>query len=243
MLENRFNYDVEYDYDTDYSCSESGCNEEGICRCGHIYRADVTSVDLMKLTHSIYESLVDTTSKSGKRNQKLDSLFGQGEILDKYCIYRILSHYKVYNTDIWEVGVTGGYYGDEIGDVVLSTTTFNHISKDCSQLLSLETLEAKIKFVLTLEYGYLLPELEPVKFEIISISKDDIDFKSLNQNHIKLVNEEKSYNGLIHYSNKSYDLPRGVVRKLGTKYKIIDGFHRIIGYDGSSTFDVFCVKD
>lgn len=240
MLENRFNYIVDYDYDTEYSCEDSGCDEEGICRCGHICNVTINSVDITKLTNSIYESLVDN-SKAGKRQQKLNQLFYGGEVVDKYCINRILSHYKLHNIGNWNVDVTGGYYGDEIGDVTMNGIVFNLISSECQKLMELETLSDKIKFVLSLEYGYLLPDLEKSDFEIINITKSDIDFKSLNQNHIRIVNEEKELNGLSHYNSSSYHLPRGVVRKFGNQFKIVDGFHRMIGYDGANSFPVFVI--
>jgi hypothetical protein len=243
MLENRFNYIVDYDYETEYSCEDSGCSEEGICRCGRIYDVSINSVNITKLTDLIYESLVDFTSKAGKRQQKLNHLFYGGEVVDKYCINRILSHYKLYEIKNWEVDICGGYYGDEIGDVTMNDIVFKLVNSEFNKLMELETLSEKIKLVLSLEYGYLLPDLESKDFEIVNITKSDIDFKSLNQNHIRLVNVEKESNGLNHYSSSSYHLPRGVVRKSGNQFKIIDGFHRIIGYDVANSFPVFAIKN
>lgn len=242
MLENRFNDIVDYNYDTEYSCEDAGCNDEGICRCGNIYNVEITPVDMIKLTDHIYECLLDN-SKAGKRQQKLNQLFYGGELIDKYCINRIISHYKLYETRHWEVEIEGGYYGDETGDVTMNQITFDLVQSECHKLMELETLSDKIKSVLILEYGYLLPDLETADFDIIEISQSDIDFKSLNQNHIKLVKEEKELNGLNHYNSSSYNLPRGVVRKFGNNYKIIDGFHRMIGYDGSKSFSVFLIKN
>ena len=73
------------------------------------------------------------------------------------------------------------------------------------KLMELETISDKIKSVLSLEYGYLLPDLDTADFEIIDITKSDIDFKSLNQNHIKIVNKEKELNALSHYNSSSYN--------------------------------------
>ena len=241
MLENRFKYIVDYDYDTEYSCEESGCNEEYICRCGRIYDVTINSVDITKLTDSIYESLVDN-SKAGKRQQKLNQLFYGGEVVDKYCINRILSYYKLYKSENWHVQITGGYYGDEIDDVTINDIVFKLVNSECQKLMELENLSEKIKLVLSLEYGYLLPDLENKDFEIINITKSDIDFKSLNQNHIRIVNKEKELNGLTHY-NSSYQLPRGVVKKFVDQFKIVDGFHRIIGYDDEKSFPVFVIKN
>ena len=241
MLENRFNYVIDYDYEQEYSCEDSGCDQEGICRCGRIYDVTINSVDITKLTDFIYESLIDN-SKAGKRQQKLNQLFYGGEVIDKYCINRIISHYKLYETRNWNVEIEGGYYGDETGDVTMSQIVFDLVHSECQKLMELETLSEKIKLVLSLEYGYLLPDLENKDFEIVNITKSDIDFKSLNQNHIRLVNEEKELNGLSHYNSSSYHLPRGVVRRFGNQFKIVDGFHRMIGYDGAKSFSVFAIK-
>jgi len=244
MLENRFNYQriIDYDFDTEYSCGDSGCYEEGICRCSRICDLRINSVDINRLVDFIYESFLDN-SKAGKRQQKLNQLFYGGEVVDKYCINRIVSKYKLYECDNWEVEVTGGYYGDEIGDVIMNQMVFNLVQSEFQKLMELETLSEKIKLVLSLEYGYLLTDLANKDFEIIEITKSDIDFKSLNQNHIKLVNEEKELNSLSHYNSSSYHLPRGVVRKFGNHFKIVDGFHRMIAYDSTKSFPVFSIKN
>jgi len=238
-LENRFNDIVLYDYETDYSCSDSGCVSEGICRCGQIYDARVTHVDIMRMSEHIYDELMHPRTKSGKRNLKIDTIFYGGEQIDIYCINRIITKYKLYHSDTWNISVVGGYYGDEIGDVYLDKITFNLIIELCEKVLSFDNLSDKIKYVLSIEYGYLLDDISNSEFNLIEIDKSDIDFSALNKNHIS--NIEKSlplkYNNYIFYDEK-YTLPRGVVRKFGNKYKIIDGYHRILSA-GDNKFKVF----
>ena len=168
MLENRFNYDLEYDYHTENYCEESGCYDEGICRCGIISCAFVTSVNLHNMTNHIYDSIFDK-SKSIRRHKRIASILYGGELVDKYCIYRILSRYELYDKYLWNVEVIGGYYGEEIGNVTLPDELFKEISTKCSEVVELETLEDKLRYVLTLEYGYLLPEFEKSNFKIIKI--------------------------------------------------------------------------
>ena len=86
-----------------------------------------------------------------------------------------------------------------------------------------------------LEYGFVLDELKNCDFELITIYKNHIDFKKLNQNHIKNVKMED----LSHYSEDMYDLPRGIVRGEIDSYKIVDGFHRIIAASDKKSFEVF----
>jgi hypothetical protein len=242
MLKKNY-YAPQYDYNTEYSCGEFGCHEEGICRCGRINDVHVKSVDLTHLTTEIYNQLLPSNSKSKKRDTKLSELLYGGEIVDKYCIYRILSINKIWNPDLWEVNVSGGYYGDEVDSVTLDIVSLNKISNECSKIFELSTLRDKLLYVIELEYGYLLEDLKDCDFELISIYKSYIDFKKLNQNHIKNVKMED----LEHYSIDNYDLPRGIVRGDSTgwvpmdNYKIVDGYHRIIAASDKKSFDVFRV--
>ena len=242
MLKNNY-YAPQYDYKTEYYCKESGCHEEGICRCGRIVDAHVESVDLTCLTTEIYDQLIPSDKKSKKRDTKLSELLYGGEIVDKYCIYRILSINKVWNTDLWEVNTSGGYYGDEIDSVTLDIVTLSKVSTQCSKIFEFTTLRDKLLYVIELEYGFILDELKDCDFELIKIYKNHIDFKKLNQNHIKNVKMED----LDHYSIDNYDLPRGIVRGDSTgwvpmdNYKIVDGYHRIIASSDKKSFEVFRV--
>jgi len=238
MLRNSY-YSTQYDYDREYSCyvdEDSYCAQDGICRCSRIYNAHVTDVDMRSMTEEIYKQFVDTDSLQGKRDARLSELFSGGPEVDKYCINRIITHYRLWNPDNWKVNVSGGYYGDEIDDVSLDDIILKQVSKDCSDMIQLSSIRDKLRFVLTLEYGYLLDDIRVSDFDIISITKEDIDFKKLNKNHIENVLKED----LSFYSSDKYVLPRGVVRRSGDKYKIVDGFHRITA--GEKTFKVFCIK-
>lgn len=239
ILENRFNSIVIYNYEIEYSCSDSGCVSDWICRCGRIYDARVTHVDLIRMSEQIYDFIMNPMTKSGKRNSKIDTIFYGGRQIDIYCINRIVTKYKIFNPDVWTVGVVGGYYGDEIGDVYLDKITFNLIIELCEKVLSFDNLSDKIKYVLSIEYGYLLDDIYNSEFDLIEIDKSDIDFSALNKNYIS--NIEKSlplkHNNYIFYGD-DYNLPRGIVRKFGNKYKIVDGYHRILSA-GDDKFKVF----
>ena len=236
MLKNDY-YAPQYDYNTEYSCEESGCHVESICRCGRIIDARVESVDLSYLTNEIYDQLVPSNSKSKKRDSRISQLLYGGELVDKYCIYRILSINKVWNTDLWEVNTSGGYYGDEVDNVTLDISTLSKVSTQCSKLFEFTTLRDKLLYMIELEYGFVLDEIKDCDFELVTIYKNHIDFKKLNQNHIKNVKMED----LSHYSEDKYDLPRGIVRGEIDNYKIVDGFHRIIGAGDKKSFEVFRV--
>lgn len=236
MISNSFDSCVSYDYQTEYSCEESGCNDEGICRCGRIYDDVVKSVSISEMTNYIYNHFIPN-SKAGKRHERISQIFYGGEEVDKYCINRIISHFKAWDSSNWIVNIIGGYYGEEIGGVELDKEVLYSISDACDIVLGFETIADKIRFVLTLEYGYILNELKDSDFELISIYKTDIDFDKMNKKHTENVRKENA----LYYLPDSYSLPRGIVRKLNDRYTIIDGFHRII-VTGNYEFKVFCVK-
>lgn len=218
-------YYVDYDYDTQHDC-DNGCAND-FCRCGTITNKRILSVDVMAITEHIYKSFFDETSKSGKRAKKLSDIFSGGKEIDMYCINRILTFHKIWEPDNWEIGTEGGYYGEEIGEVSLDGVIMSNIERDCELMLSLDSISDKIKFVLHIEYGYLLDDIKDSQFDIITISKNDLDFTKMSKTHITKVKSEN----LDHYNG--YNLPRGIVRRsLDGSYKIIDGFHRIISVDG-----------
>jgi hypothetical protein len=221
-----------------YSCETSGCDEEGICRCGKIVDEHVMSVDLSLVTDEIYDQLFPRENQSDKRENILSEIFYGGEKVDKYCIYRILAINESYYPENWRVNISGGYYGDEIDGITMDLEMYKKINEQCQKLKELTTLKDKINYVIFLEYGHLLEDLKNVDYELVAIYKNHIDFKKLNQNHIKNVKMKD----LDHYSYTNYILPRGIVRGDTDNYKIVDGYHRIIAIDSKIPFLVFRVK-
>lgn len=65
-------YYLDYDYDSDYNCEGSGCDDEGICRCGTITNTRINSVDIDTIAHEIC---------GDKEN-----------IILNYCVNRVLNH-------------------------------------------------------------------------------------------------------------------------------------------------------
>jgi hypothetical protein len=214
-------YGVNCDYNTEYSCEESGCNSEGICRCGKISNPHVTDVNISLIVNGLYNSKFDK-SKSTERDNKINSIiFGTGKEIDIYCIDRILRLYKIYDPNIWNIDICGGYYGDEIGNITLDSNIASKIEKDINQVLLLSKFRDKVRFILNNEYGYILPEIEESDYEFTTINMSDVVFGS--DAHYRKIQQEN----LDHYYPISYNGIRGIVVKHGDKYRIIDGYHRI----------------
>ncbi len=223
LSEYNFKYHgIDYDYDNIRNCEESGCNDsDDYCRCSTIENARVVSVDVSYVAIEIYNLYFDD-SKSSIRDAKLESIiFGTGKDINLYTIDRILRSYKIWDEHNWEIKIEGGYYGEEIGDIILESSIARRIKDEIENAFDCETLNSRVEYLLNLEYGYLLPELKNISYEIDTIKKSDIVFGSIQ--HYKKV----SSLNLEHYSDKNYHGIRGIVIVDGDKYKIIDGYHRL----------------
>ena len=159
---------VDIDYHSEYDCSNNGCDDEGICRCGTIYETEINHVDVTQMVNLIYDKLFDDTTVSGKREGKLSQLlYGIGEDINRYTIDRVLRKYKVWEPDYYTVEVCGGYYGEEIEGVFLNQNIASKIEEELNIAFSIDDLSGRVEYLLGLEYGSLLPELEHCQYEII----------------------------------------------------------------------------
>lgn len=122
-------YDVDLKYDTEYSCEDSGCNEEGICRCGRICNPEIRSVN----SWVIAEHYADA-----------------GEPLQFYAIERYCSRLQ---TDDFDIDWSSSYYGDEIDSVEIT----DHVKNNIVHIKNLQGCDL-IEFVLKNEYGDVLPQ-------------------------------------------------------------------------------------
>ena len=219
-LRNDFKYMVSYDYDTIYSCEESGCNEEGICRCGHITNTYLNKVDVSAIVTNIYSEIFDN-SISTKRNNVINSLWGISSEIQKYTIDRILRVNKIWKPEFWNINVSGGYYGQEIDEVILIEDMVLKINSQLEMAFQIDNLSERVEYLLTLENGFILDDIKDKKYHISVIDIDDIIFSNTEHKR-KVVIEE-----LEHYSDRNYSGIRGIVKKDGIKWKLIDGYHRL----------------
>lgn len=213
---------VDIDYQTEYDCQNSGCNDEGICRCGTIYDAVVTNVDVSQMVNLIYDDLFDNSTVTGKRENKLNQLlYGIGEDINRYTIDRILRKYKVWDPDYYSITVCGGYYGQEIEGTFISDNIASKIETELEIAFSIDDLVGRVEYLLGLEYGSLLPDLQHCQYEIIEIDKSEINFGSIS--HYSKVKKKD----LEFYTDRNYKGIRGVVTFVNGKYRLIDGYHRV----------------
>ena len=215
-----FRYHTDYDYNDYRDCDAYGCNEEGICRCGTIEDAHVISVNIPNMVNEIYSNYFDDTLAS-KRNSTINSILGGvSKEIDIYTIDRILRINKAYEPTNWEVQVCGGYYGEEIDDIILDDSTARKIENELDKAFDIIDLTERIEYLLMLEYGEILPILQGRKYSIETHKRDCIIFGS--DEHYRKVNTKS----LDHYSDKNYTGIRGIALVKDDRYRLIDGYHR-----------------
>ena len=217
---NDFKYMISYNYDTEYSCSESGCYDEGICRCRYITNTYINSVDITEISTNIYSEIFDN-SISTKRNNSINSLWGITPEIDKYTIDRILRVNKIWKPEFWIINVAGSYYGQEVDQIVLIEDVVQKINSQLEVAFEVENLKERIDYLLELENGFVLDDLKEKKYTLSVIDIDDIIFP--NTDHKRRVLTEE----LDHYSDKNYKGIRCIVKKDVMKWKVIDGYHRL----------------
>lgn len=209
---------IEYDYTTD--CEERGCG--GICRCGEISNEHITEINLSTLVNRIYDSYYKSKQNlAEKRDSRIiEVLSGVGKDINLYCIDRIVKHFKLWNIDYYSIIKEYRYYGEELTGVFLHKNLSKKVQSEIDYVNQLTSFNEKIEHLLVLEYGKILPQLEGCTFEIKEVCKSDIIFGS--KSHYNKVKSKV----LDFYSDYSYDNIRGLAIKDGSKYRLIDGYHR-----------------
>lgn len=226
ILNSNYKTYIDYKLDDDTSCEESGCNDEGICRCYTIYSVNIESVNTEAIIDNIYLQVIKQINSTTLeiRERKLNSLLYNYDfnIIDKYCIDRLCRHYRLYDPMNWVGEWENGYYGDEMIGINIKSEIFEKLSNDILKITKLLSLEDKINYLLLLEYGYIHKAILDKKYNIISVRMDDIILGQTN--HLNDVLNKK----LDFYNNTNYkDKPRGVAFFRDNKWRVVDGYHRL----------------
>jgi hypothetical protein len=173
------------------------------------------------IVKKIYDDFLEQGKAADRNNAINEVLYGIGKDIDIYTIDRIIRSYKIWENENWNIEVEGGYYGQEVGDVTIKESIADKIEEELLTVFSLPSLKEKIEYLLKLEYGKILPEIADSSYESIVIDKDDIIFGV--EKHLKKVMKKD----LDFYSDKNYNSIRGIVKKSGDKWQVVDGYHRI----------------
>lgn len=185
--------DVAYENGTD----DCECGDD-YCRCSTIVNARVEDVPCDRLAEEI-------APKS---------------LLVKYCVERILQHFKpLHDSSNWDIKVEGGYYGEELGEVKLNPEVADSLSR---LLLSLNDASDNdiVETALQVEYGFVLSSLRDKTWTVERVLLSNVDLG--NKNHAEDLDEKRVTSYRL---NKK--IVSALVLKIGDKYRVIDGYHRI----------------
>lgn len=146
---NAFRFHLKDEYHCDDDCDD-------ICRCG-VITYSYPSHEVVKI------STDDISIHVGKRkvvnipthtiDEGNEDIYSPTEI-EKYCLERILKHFKLYDRLSYQPIIEDGYYGEEFHGVeakTLKNDGIDHFCDLCRQLIDLDTDTDKIRFTLSLE--------------------------------------------------------------------------------------------
>jgi hypothetical protein len=215
-------YNVDYDYDRS-ACTCEAHEWLDYCRCTTIERAWVESINIKEVIDKLYTKYCKEHSE-----------------INEYCFERICMVMKIYDKDYYEVESCPGYYGEEIGGVYFEKE--EELVNTYNELLTLGSDMEKIKYVLELEYGYLL---DRVKF------KTSAKVEEVATEKIKLPQQEYfvklSKEVIEDYRNR--ELPVAVCIKekdrfhdAYDRYVLIDGYHRFVANKEKATMKIIVLE-
>ena len=195
MKKTNLQYEVEYDYE------RSGCTcSDYICRCTTIEKAWVETIYIDSVVNKLYKKFCMEPSE-----------------VNEYCFDRICRALRIYDKDLYEVETGGGYYGEEVYGVYFDNE--KQIYNACAVLTDLSSDIEKIKYVLNMEYGYLIDRVANTAYATIEkVATDKIELPQMEY-FVKLSKE-------VIEDYKDRKLPVAVCIKNEDKYILIDGYHR-----------------
>lgn len=204
----RYNWKYLDVIDFDYDRNNDNCHCPDYCRCSVIVNIELTRFSMNNMIDILLKNI-------------------NSQIL-KYSIDRIIRSSKLNEND-FNLVTCGGYYGEEVDGLYLSEEKNKFLSDKISELIELSDID-KIKYVLNLEYGHLL-----------DVVKESIDFsiENINMNNINFQDDyRKKIDVTENFYDEKFQLPRGIFVKSGDRYRLIDGYHRVMKAKSMNYFEV-----
>lgn len=197
----QYNLDISADYDNPYNCD---CDY--IHRCGTVSNVCVRPITSSLLHHvKVYE--MPTKPRQRKKKVKLNNI-------QAYCIDRLMHIHGCYDASKYDVMVSQGYYGQELGAVEFENKSalINDIVKVMN--MSAGILEP-IKYVLDLEYATINGLSKVKRAEIKTL---DIETVQVLPPSFGRTKRNEASDTIVHFN-----LPLAV----SIDDEIVDGFNRL----------------
>lgn len=210
-----FSYGVE-DYEYDRTSCTGRCDD--YCRCTRIIDAQVKKIGAP--LSSVY-----------LRTKKVDAGYWESgtvrvqSVIEQYAIDRLFRIHKLYDTDNWELKISGGYYGEECDGSQPLDHVRNAFERDVLACLDMPLLDV-VKFLLEKEYDTMHKSIEHVTHaEIV-----ELDPRGLTR-------QEEHFSRAKREAKDSYGLTDGI--PVGIVYegsRLIDGYHRTSLVSGPQSY-------
>lgn len=213
---------LQYEVDYDYERSGCTCNDY-ICRCTTIGKAWVENIYIDSVVSKLYKKFCKEHSE-----------------INEYCFDRICHALRIYDKELYEIETGPDYYGEVVYGVYFDNEEM--IFNTCSVMLELASDIEKIKYVLNLEYGYLIDRVTNTTSAYIQ----EVDTKKITlpqtEYFIKLSKEV-----IEEYKNRK--LPVAVCIKQKDRlleefdrYILIDGYHRYVANKEQATNKIIVLE-
>lgn len=201
---------VEIDYNMRYDCHDSSCKEEFMCCCGVIEDARVKDF----YPGSIEDWLGSTMPK-------------EASDLDQYILERLVK--LTVPKEMFHIDKSPGYYGEEIDSVTIDTGTgaYQEFARKIETFNRLTSTTQQVQMILTLEYGYLLPEVAAVEeWDVLNVAIKDVQ---ASEDVLGRISQEIAQKYAQYPPSHGI---RGVVVPKGSGFRLVDGFHRFAAWTG-----------
>lgn len=214
-------------YDCDYNC-------DPYCRCGTINTVDI-SFDSDNLPGVTFSGDVERLLLK-RYLQKVGDKFVSSPESDEYDCDN--NKYTCSN-DSFDWSACGGYYGQELDSVTPNFDSYGwgQFFKACDDWNQCASDADRVRLLLKLENGHVLPELETCDFKFTYVSRKKISYdkkiartKDVATIRTYVCMMSPNYRGMNRFDFKSL----GLICRLsadGSCYEVIDGYHRAIALD------------
>lgn len=202
FIDYRFMIDI--GYEDSGICMGENCGD-GPCRCSTIEetRVDDDINGLFTGVLSYMMKKIKTKNLKTNRTVKSDQFLNA---VQRYCIERLCVHHRVYDAELFDIDIVGGYYGEEIGSVTFENQ--KNLNKDIIYVLNDCKKDIdRIKYVLKLEYAYILDSIAYTTnvdidwFNAKDIAKNSVELHRIKNNDAEYIFELDPKNdpiGIIH---------------------------------------------
>lgn len=204
-------------FSCDYERNTFNCHCPDYCRCAVITDFKPTKFDATEFINNLI----------------FDQYGRELSMMDAYACDRVIRASKL-TKGSFEGGGVGGYYGEELL-VEINREQLEFIAKNLYAVEFLQSNIDKIKYLLELEYGYLLDTIKnATSAEFITIDKSQI------------IQSQEDYRKKVEVSefySQEYHLPTAIVNEVSPNhYRILDGYHRTFSNSKLENIDVVVIK-